>query len=47
LVLGESCKEAAKRAAATGTAATLIIDVSITQESVDTILAQVKVRRVT
>jgi len=45
LVLGESCKEAVKRAAATGTAATLINDVSITKESVDAILAQVKVRR--
>jgi 1-phosphofructokinase len=47
LVLGESCKDAVKRAAATGTAATLINDVSITRESVDAILAQVKVRRAT
>ena len=47
LVLGENYKEAVMRAAATGTAATLINDVSITQESVDAILAQVKVRRAT
>src|SRR5674536_302878 len=47
LVLGENYKEAVMRAAATETAATLINDVSITQESVDAILAQVKVRRAT
>jgi 6-phosphofructokinase 2 len=47
LVLGESYKEGVKRAAATGTAATLINDVSITRENVNAILAQVKVRRVT
>jgi 6-phosphofructokinase 2 len=47
LVLGESCREAVKRSAATGTAATLINDVSITRESVGTILAQVKIRRIT
>ena len=47
LVMGENFKEAASRAAATGTAATLIDDVSITQESVNAILDQVKVRRVT
>jgi fructose-1-phosphate kinase PfkB-like protein len=46
LVLGESYKEAAQRAAATGTAATLIQDVSITPENVSTLLAQVSVRRV-
>jgi 6-phosphofructokinase 2 len=47
LAMGESYKEAVMRAAATGTAATLINDVSITQGSVDAILAQVKVRRAT
>lgn len=47
LILGESYSRAAKRAAATGTAATLIDDVSITNESVNAILAQVKVRRPT
>ena len=47
LVLGENFKEAASRAAATGTAATLIDDVSIPQENVNAILGQVKVRRVT
>jgi fructose-1-phosphate kinase PfkB-like protein len=47
LVLGENYNEAVMLAAATGTAATLINDVSITQESVDAILAQVKVRRAT
>ena len=47
LLLGETLKEAVTRATATGTAATLINDVSITQEDVDTIRRQVKVRRVT
>lgn len=47
LILGESYVQAAKRAAATGTAATLIDDVSITKESVNAILAQVKLRRAT
>jgi 6-phosphofructokinase 2 len=47
LVLGETFKEAVTRAAATGTAATLIDDVSITREDVNAILGQVKVRRVT
>jgi len=46
LVLGESYKDALKRSAATGTAATLIQDVSITIESVNSISDQVKVRKV-
>lgn len=47
LFLGESFKDSVARAAATGTAATLINDVSITQENVNAILGQVKVRRLT
>jgi 6-phosphofructokinase 2 len=46
LVLGESYKEAVQRAAATGTAATLIQDVSITPENVSKLLDQVSVRHV-
>ncbi|MGZ4936239.1 MAG: 1-phosphofructokinase [Halobacteriota archaeon] len=46
LLLGESYRDALKRSAATGTAATLIKDVSITAEHVKTLLDQVTLRKV-
>ncbi len=46
LALGESYKDALKRSAATGTAATLIKDVSITNEHVQKLLEQVTLRKV-